>query len=166
MPESAKTALIRPPQPITAFVTSVHHLTNETVAHAPAWDLIAPYVQEDLHGAWIAAHNASMDYNVLRRHLPTWEPAGVIDTLRLAHTTYPTGTRHGLDALLAHIDVDPTAIPGRRYRAGFDAHATALLLIDLAAHYPTWDALIAVAVPPGMPGSPSSPHRDEEQTLW
>jgi DNA polymerase III epsilon subunit-like protein len=165
VPESAKTTLVRPPQPITAFATGVHHLTNTDVAHAPTWTSIAPYVQADLDGAWIAAHNASVDYNVLRRHLPTWEPAGVIDTLRLARATHPTGTRHGLDALLAHIGADTTSIPGRRHRAGFDAHATALLLLDLAAHHPTWNALVAVAVPPGMPGSPT-PRRNEEQTLW
>ncbi|MGH8940668.1 MAG: hypothetical protein ACRDV2_15175, partial [Actinomycetes bacterium] len=53
-----------------------------------------------LHGAWICAHNASVEYQVLRRHLPGWQPAGVIDTLRLAPATYPDSPKHNLDALI------------------------------------------------------------------
>ncbi|WP_375546842.1 hypothetical protein [Streptomyces gossypii] len=34
------------------------------------------------------ARHAGVDYRVLTRHLPGWEPAGVLDTLRLARATY------------------------------------------------------------------------------
>ncbi|MDH6134276.1 exodeoxyribonuclease X [Kitasatospora sp. MAA4] len=164
VPTSARASLIRPPQPITRFATGVHHITNQDVATAPTWDQIAPAVHADLDGCWIAAHNAHVDYNVLKRHLPTWQPAGVIDTLRLARATYPDAPKYGLDALIAHTGIDLADMPGQRHRAGYDAHATALLLLDLAAHHPTWEALIAAAVPAGMPGAPAPDH--EDQALW
>ncbi|MFI7643286.1 PolC-type DNA polymerase III [Nonomuraea sp. NPDC049400] len=164
VPQSGCSTLIRPPRPISAFATGVHHITNHAVDGAPRWESIAQAVQEDLQGAWIAAHNARVDYNVLRRHLPDWQPAGVIDTLRLARTTYPAAPGHSLDALLAYTAIPLTGISGQRHRAAFDAHATALLLLNLAGHYPTWEALATVAIPPGMPGHAAPDH--EEQTLW
>ncbi|MFI9722001.1 exonuclease domain-containing protein [Streptomyces sp. NPDC052396] len=164
VPTLARATLIRPPQPITPFATRIHGITNQFVANAPSWEEIAPAVQRDLTGCWIAAHNASVDYGVLKRHLSSWEPAGVIDTLRLARATFVDGPRYGLDALIEHTRIDLSAVPGQRHRAGFDAHATALLLINMAAHYPTWEALIAAAVPAGMPGAPEPDH--EEQPLW
>ncbi|MEU6721782.1 3'-5' exonuclease [Nonomuraea sp. NPDC046802] len=164
VPEDARCTLIRPPRPITPFAARIHHITSHVVQAAPSWEEVAPDVHAHLQGAWIAAHNARVDYDALRRHLPRWEPAGVVDTLRLARATYPDASKYSLDALLAYTNVPLAGISGQRHRAGYDAHATALLLLDLARHYDTWDALIAVAIPPGMPGFP--PQRHEEQTLW
>ncbi|MFF0250177.1 3'-5' exonuclease [Streptosporangium sandarakinum] len=156
--------LVRPPRPITPHATRVHRITNDDVADAPCWEQAAPAIQASLHGAWIAAHNAHVDYRALSRHLPGWEPAGVIDTLRLARAVYPDAPGYSLDALLTYTAVPLDGIPGRRHRADFDAHATALLLLDLAAHYPTWRALAAVGVPASMPGAAAPDY--EEQTLW
>lgn len=164
VPDSARSALIRPAQPITPFATRVHGITNRQVENCPTWADIAPQVRADLTGVWIAAHNASVDYGVLSRHLPGWQPDGVIDTLRLARATYPTAPRHGLDALLEHTRIDLTTVPGQRHRAGYDAHATALLLLAMAAQYDSWTALTTAAVPPGMPGAPAPDHKEE--TLW
>ncbi|WP_329423577.1 3'-5' exonuclease [Streptosporangium sp. NBC_01495] len=167
VPQSGNSTLIRPPRPISRFATGIHHITNQDVDSAPGWESVAPAVQADLDGAWIAAHNAHVDYTVLSRHLPDWQPAGVIDTLRLARATLPDAPAYRLDALLAYTNISVTDISGRRHRAGFDAHAAALLLVNLAAHYPTWEALIAAAVPPNMPGAaaPTTPDH-EEQALW
>ncbi|GAA3115068.1 3'-5' exonuclease [Streptosporangium carneum] len=164
VPQAALCTLIQPPRPISRFASRVHHITNRDVTDAPTWQHVAPTVQDTLQGTWIAAHNAHVDYTVLHRHLPGWKPAGVIDTLRLARAALPEAPGHGLDALLTHTGIDTGNIPGRRHRAGFDAHATARLLLTLAARYPTWDALTAVAVPPGLPGAATPDH--EEQTLW
>ncbi|MFD7019052.1 hypothetical protein [Streptomyces sp. NPDC059161] len=54
------------------------------LADSPAWTEIADQVHTCLGTAWICVHNAHVDYRVLKAHLPWWEPAGVIDTLRLA----------------------------------------------------------------------------------
>ncbi|GAA1165934.1 DNA polymerase III epsilon subunit-like protein [Kitasatospora gansuensis] len=165
-PEEARSTLVRPPQPITRFATGVHGLTNQDVEAAPPWETIADRVLADLHGAWIVAHNASTEYNVLTRHLPTWQPAGVLDTLRLARAVHPAAPGHGLDKIIPHLGIDLSAVPGQRHRAAFDAHATALLLLTLADRM-TFAELMAAAVPPNMPGAPAAPDPDhEEQTLW
>ncbi|MBG0823337.1 3'-5' exonuclease [Planomonospora sp. ID91781] len=163
-PHPVLCTLIQPPHPITHFATRLYHLTDHDVATAPRWAQIAPAVCDTLQGAWIAAHNAHVDFQALTRHLPGWEPAAVVDTLRLARAALPQAPGHSLDALPAHTGITVTDIPGRRHRAAFDAHATARLLLTLAGRYPTWDALTAVAVPPGLPGATAAKH--EEQTLW
>ncbi|MFB6518718.1 exonuclease domain-containing protein [Streptomyces sp. NPDC056401] len=163
VPAEAKSTLIRPPVSISYMATRVHGITNRDVESSPRWPDIADAIRADLDGAWIAAHNASVEYRVLTRHLPGWEPAGVIDTLRLSRATLPGLSGYGLDALIDHTGLNLAAVPGQRHRAGFDAHATALLLLNLAAHYPTWEALAKAAVPPGMPGH-IEPIREE--TLW
>ncbi|MFH9351262.1 exonuclease domain-containing protein [Kitasatospora sp. NPDC017646] len=160
---SVRSTLVRPPRPISPMATRVHGITSQDVASAPSWPQIGERVRANLEGAWIAAHNAHVDYGVLSRHLPGWKPAGVLDTLRLARATYPQAAGYGLDALIELCGIDLSAVPGKRHRAAFDAHAAALLLIHLAGHHATWTALLAAAVPPGLPGHPQP---QEDPTLW
>ena len=164
-PASAWQALIRPPRPITSFATRVHKLTSTDVSDAPAWADVAGPLRSLLEGAWIAAHNAHVDYAALARHLPGWQPAGVLDTLRLARRAYPGRSGHSLDTMITRAGIDTSAISGQRHRASFDAHAAALLLITLAQPYHDWADLVAAAVPPGLPGSPSPP-APQADTLW
>lgn len=155
--------LTRPKHPVTPFAARVHGLTNKRLEGEPSWAEIADNVHTLLGGSWMCAHNAHVDYKVLSAHLPRWQPAGVLDTLRLAKATYPRLPRYSLDALIEHVRPDLTGAPAQRHRATFDAYATALLLIEMAGHYDTWDRLVAVAVPPGLPGAPRA---EEEPTLW
>ncbi|MEU1223873.1 3'-5' exonuclease [Streptomyces microflavus] len=155
--------LTRPKSPVTPFAARVHGLTNKRLQHEPGWEEIADTVHTLLGGSWICAHNAHVDYKVLSAHLPRWQPAGVLDTLRLAKATYPGLPKYGLDALIEHVRLDLSAAPAQRHRATFDAYAAALLLIEMAGHYDTWDRLVAAAVPPGLPGAPQA---EEEPTLW
>jgi exodeoxyribonuclease X len=134
------------------------------VRTAPTWDLIADHVRADPADTWIAAHNAHVDYRALSRHLPEWQPPGVLDTLRRARKMWPHLSRHTLDALLQHADIDLSAVPGQRHRAAFDAHATALLLLTLVSTLTTWEDLVAMAVPPGLPGAPAA--APAQPTLW
>ena len=155
--------LIRPPVPVTPFATRLHGLTNDRLADCPPWEQLAGQVLAMLDGAWICAHNAHVDYRALTRHLPTWQPAGVLDTLRLARATYPRLPSYTLDALIDHAHLDLSQAPDQRHRATFDAYATAHLLISMAARYPTWQDLTAAAVPPSLPGAPEP---DQQQSLW
>jgi exodeoxyribonuclease X len=155
--------LIRPPVPVTPFAARIHGLTNSVLADELPWISVAAQVRALLDDTWICAHNAHVDYAVLSRHLPDWQPAGVLDTLRLARATWKGLPSYGLDALIAHAKLDLATAPGQRHRATFDAYATSRLLLALAAEYPTWEGLVAAAVPPGMPGYPLP---DEEATLW
>jgi exodeoxyribonuclease X len=159
--EIAWSTLVRPPVPITRRATEFHGISNEALKTAPTWSEISGEVRDLLDGAWIAAHNAHVDYNVLARLLPDWEPAGVIDTLKLSRHIFGKAIRHNLDSLIEHTSIDTSRIPGQRHRALFDAHATGLLLIHLADRFPTFTDLAAVAVPSGMPGTP-----EPEGTLW
>ncbi len=160
---TAEAWLIRPPVPVTPFAARVHGLTNDRLADCPPWEQVAAQVLTMLDSAWICAHNAHVDYRALTHHLPGWQPAGVLDTLRLAKATYPGLPSYTLDALIEHARLDLSRAPAQRHRATFDAHATAQLLISMADRYPTWQTLIAAAVPPGLPGAPEP---DRRQTLW
>ncbi|MBL1099509.1 3'-5' exonuclease [Streptomyces coffeae] len=155
--------LTRPNRPITSFATKVHGLTNDMLAGKPTWEEIANQVHDFLGTSWICAHNAHVDYRVLKAHLPKWEPAGVLDTLRLAKATLPELTGYSLDALIGHVQPDLSEAPAQRHRATFDAFATAQLLIAMARHYNAWDQLVAAAVPPGLPGAPEP---EKDPGLW
>lgn len=160
---TAKAWLTRPNRPVMQFATRVHGLSNNDLADKPAWSEIAEEVRGFLGTAWICAHNAHTDYRVVLAHLPSWQPAGVLDTLRLAKKTFPGLDGYGLDDLIKHIQPDLSEAPAQRHRATFDAYATAQLLIVMASRYEAWDQLVAAAVPPGLPGAPE-PERDP--TLW
>ncbi|GHG05594.1 exonuclease domain-containing protein [Streptomyces filamentosus] len=155
--------LSKPHRPVTPFAARVHGLTNQVLEGKPGWEEIADEIHAFLGTAWIAAHNAHVDYRALAAHLPKWRPAGVIDTLRLAKVTYPGLRKYSLDALIEHARPDLSEAPGQRHRATFDAFATAQLLLAMATHYDTWGQLIAAAVPPGLPGAPEP---EQEPTLW
>ncbi|MGX1907639.1 3'-5' exonuclease [Streptomyces phaeochromogenes] len=156
--------LIRPERPVTARAAGIHGLTNAVLADKPAWAELADQVHDFLGQDWICAHNAHVDYRELLRHLPKWEPAGVIDTLRLARATYKNLPSYSLDALIKHVAPDLSQAPRvGRHRATYDAYATAQLLLAMAAHYETWDQVVAAAVPPGLPGAPEP---EQEPTLW
>ncbi|MDV9173447.1 3'-5' exonuclease [Streptomyces sp. W16] len=156
--------LIRPERPVTARAAGIHGLTNELLADQSTWAQLADEVGAFLGQNWICAHNAHVDYRELHRHLPGWQPVGVIDTLRLARATYTDLTSYTLDALIKHVAPDLSQAPRTgRHRATYDAYATAQLLIAMAEHYESWDQLIAAAVPPGLPGAPQP---EEDPTLW
>ncbi|MFJ5222339.1 exonuclease domain-containing protein [Streptomyces sp. NPDC088400] len=155
--------LTKPNRPVTPFAARVHGLTNQVLEDQPGWEEIKGAVHACLGTAWIAAHNAHVDYRVLSAHLPQWQPAGVIDTLRLAKATYPDLAKYSLDALIEHVEPDLSQAPAQRHRATFDAYATAQLLIAMASRYENWDQLVAAAVPPGLPGAPEP---EQEPTLW
>lgn len=163
-PSAAGAWLICPPRPVTPRAARVHGLTNQVLARQPLWGDVADQVHERLAGVWICAHHAHVDYRVLRAHLPSWEPAGVIDTLRLARATFKNLSSYTLDALLQHVQPDLEAAPAvGRHRAAYDAFATAQLLIAMSGAYATWEQLVAAAVPPGLPGALEP---EPDLTLW
>ncbi|GAA1153267.1 hypothetical protein GCM10009654_06040 [Streptomyces hebeiensis] len=155
--------LTKPRRPVTPFAAGIHGLTNERLEKEPSWEEIADEVHALLGVSWVCAHNAHVDYKVLSAHLPQWQPAGVLDTLRLAKATYSDLPKYSLDALIEHAHPDLSAAPAQRHRATFDAYATAQLLIAMAARYDTWDQLVAAAVPPNLPGAPEP---EQDPMLW
>ena len=153
--------LVKPERPIVPIVTrKVHGIRNADVADAPPWSAIASDVTAALAGRILVAHNARVEYDVLRRHLPDWQPETVLDTLRLARAVWPGLDAYNLDGLLAHAGIVLDDAPGQRHRAGFDVQATALLFLALVKEVRTPDELFAAASLPGL--NPAG----EQGVLW
>ncbi len=155
--------LIRPQQPITPIVTrKVHHISNRDVANSPVWAEVAPTIQIALDGRILVAHNAKVESGVIGRHLPDWTPPMVLDTLRLARKVWPgLDGGYGLDQLIAHAELDTTAMREQGYhRAAYDTWAAWQLLIRLTTDSDMdWPSLVAAAAPPEFIPEP-------EEGLW
>jgi DNA polymerase III epsilon subunit-like protein len=153
--------LVKPDRPIAPIVTrKVHGIRNADVADAPTWPEIASDVAATLASRIPVAHNARVEYDVLRRQMPTWGPTVVLDTLKLARAVWPDLSSYSLDPLLDHAGVPLSDELGRRHRAGFDVRATALLFIVLANAAGSQDRLFAAATLPGLVPA------DSQDTLW
>lgn len=147
--------LVKPTRPITPMVARIHGIKNRDVESAPTFEAVSPEVLEILGDRIPVAHNARIDHSVLSRQLPGWRPALVIDTLRLAKAIWPGLPKYTLDHLLTHAHIDVSDAKGDRHRAGFDAHATALMFAVLAKAAGTKDELLSLGCLPGY--APISP---------
>ena len=145
--ESTYSTMIKPPRPITERVREIHGIGNMDVKECPQWLDIQSEVERRLTGAWFVAHNASLDLEVLRSHLPNWMPVGVIDTLRLARFVFPNAASHSLRALveLTRVMGDSKWIP---HRAEDDAIATARLFtfLRLKSNVESWAEICKIAM--------------------
>ncbi|MGH3922068.1 MAG: 3'-5' exonuclease [Pseudonocardiaceae bacterium] len=156
------TWLVRPERPITPIVTrKVHGIRNADVADAPTWAEVEPDVAAALTDRVPVAHNAKVEHDVLRRHMPWWEPTRMLDTLRLARAVWPGLGAYGLDRLVEHAGLTLGGGHGQRHRAGFDAYATALLFVALAETTSDRDRLFSLA---GLPGLTSD--EEPQGKLW
>ncbi len=125
--------LVRPPEAITWQATRVHGITNQDVAELPGIDAVAENIRAQLDGAVVVAHNAGIDLDVLTRELPGWQPAAVVDTLKLARFRLPGRPSYRLGALVDAFDLGRDLPAGLRpHRAGYDALVTARLFVHLA----------------------------------
>jgi exodeoxyribonuclease X len=131
----------------------VHGISNTDVADAGPFAAIQTEVVAHLGEAVIVGHNVGVDLDVLRRKLPDWRPAAVIDTLRLARRLLPDLGTHRLGALVEHLGLAAGLPDGMRpHRADYDVLVTARLLHALATQAPdavgTWEALCELGGPP------------------
>jgi exodeoxyribonuclease X len=125
--------LVRPPEAITWQATKVHGITNAEVAELPGIDAVAADIRAHLDGAVVVAHNAHIDLDVLTRELPGWQPAAVVDTLKLARARLPGQPSYRLGALVDAFDLARNLPAGLRpHRAAYDALVTARLFVHLA----------------------------------
>jgi DNA polymerase III epsilon subunit-like protein len=125
--------LVRPPEAITWQATRVHGITNAEVADLPRIDAVAQDVRAHLDGAVVVAHNAPIDLDVLTRELPGWQPAAVVDTLKLVRARLRGQPSYRLGALVDAFNLArdlPTGL--RPHRAAYDALVTARLFVHLA----------------------------------
>ena len=128
-----KNWLVRPPRPIAPIARRFHKITDDQVADAPAVAEIADELRTALAGMVFVAHNASVDLGVIGRELPGFQPAQVLDTLKLARRLVPGRDSYKLGALVDAFGLDE-GLPRdlEPHRATYDAIVCARLLAHLA----------------------------------
>jgi exodeoxyribonuclease X len=126
--------LFRPGGPITAMARRVHGISNEDVAEAPVFADLAADLRARLDGPVLVAHNAGVDLGVLKRKLPGFAPADVLDTLKLSRRLLPGQPSYRLGSLVAALNLGSDIPPGLRpHRAAYDVLVTARLFVHLAS---------------------------------
>lgn len=128
-----RTWLVRPPRPITPMARRFHKITDDQVADAPTVADIEAELRQALSDKVFVAHNASVDLGVLGRELPGFQPARVVDTLRLVRRLLPGRDSYQLAVLVDAFEL-ATDLPGDLvpHRATYDALVCARLLSHLA----------------------------------
>lgn len=126
--------LFRPGTPITAMARRVHGISNEDVREAPVFAGLAAGLRARLEGSVLVAHNAGVDLGILKRKLPGFVPADVLDTLKLSRRLLPGQPSYRLGSLVTALNLGGDIPPGLRpHRAAYDALATARLFVHLAS---------------------------------
>jgi hypothetical protein len=100
---------------------------------APPWVEVAPRLLDAIDQRTVVVH-APGRLDLLRRHLPDWQPAGVLFTRHLAEQEWPGLDDYGLDALTLLVSDHQLARVGPGATA--EAQATALLLGALLTRTP------------------------------
>ncbi|MES2831628.1 MAG: exonuclease domain-containing protein [Pseudomonadota bacterium] len=113
-------SLVRPFTRISPFIESLTGISNEMVADAPPFELLAEELHARLDGCLFIAHNARFDYgflkNAFRRCGIEFKPQ-VLCTVKLSRKLYPGFGRHNLDSLIERHRLPVT----QRHRALGDA---------------------------------------------
>lgn len=128
------TWMIKPLQPIKAFATRIHGITDADVAQCPPLPSVNDDILSLIQRGAIVAHNAHIDYKLLKLSLPDWRPSAVYDTLRLARFVAPQLRSHALSSLVARfgiIDELNRHALFQAHRACYDAVAAAYLFLAL-----------------------------------
>lgn len=102
---------INPEREVPAEVVRVHGITTEFLADKPKFAEIVDGFLEFIGDAKLVAHNATFDINFLnaefrRLNLPELEWSRVVDTLEISRRQNPHMSRHNLDALCKHYNID------------------------------------------------------------
>jgi DNA polymerase-3 subunit epsilon/exodeoxyribonuclease X len=132
----AYTSLVNPGRPVPMRPWISPGLTDATLRAAPPIADLEPDLAARVNGRYLVGHNIGVDWRLLHRHCPTVNPAGLVDTLRLARWLKLT-TGNSLTTLLAHLgltsQVNAAAPDARPHRALWDTVGAALLLTSLVS---------------------------------
>ncbi|BAN25797.1 DNA polymerase III epsilon subunit [Caballeronia insecticola] len=112
--------LVDPGVPVPPFVARLTGIDDAMLRGQPSFESLAPALAERLHGKLFVAHNARFDYGFLKNEFRRAGIAFRADTLctvRLSRALFPSVERHGLDALIARLNLAPEG----RHRALADA---------------------------------------------
>lgn len=112
-----------------------HHKLRSEIASAPTTGELWPELRKWWLGRPLAAHNISVEKNLIQAAAPLHGPGPWIDTLKLARVAYPMLESHTLEDLLVRLKLmDRTRAlcpAGEPHDALFDAMGCAVLLEHL-----------------------------------
>jgi DNA polymerase-3 subunit epsilon len=174
--------LVDPGVPVPPFISRLTGIEDSMLRDQPSFESLAPALAERLHGKLFVAHNARFDYGFLKNEFRRAGIAFRADTLctvRLSRALFPSVERHGLDALIARLNLAPEG----RHRALADAdllwqfwqkiHALySQDLVDAAIKTLVRRASLPAALPEGaLDALPSTPgvylfHGDQDVPLY
>jgi DNA polymerase III subunit epsilon len=174
--------LVDPGMPVPPFIERLTGIDDAMLCGQPTFESLAPALAERLHGKLFVAHNARFDYGFLKnefRRAGLTFRADTLCTVRLSRALFPSVERHGLDALIARLNLAPEG----RHRALADAdllwqfwqkiHALYPQdLVDAAIKTLIKRASLPAALPEGaLDALPSTPgvyifHGDDEAPLY
>jgi exodeoxyribonuclease X len=130
------TMLIKPPIPIPAEVSAIHHITDDDVREAKTWEEIKPFLKEllEISGKPIlVAHNASYEQGVMKGLVD----ADWICTYKVALILHPDAPSHKNEVLRYHLGLSRLgrAYPQNAHNALHDTIVTQELLFFLIGKF-------------------------------
>lgn len=125
--------LVNPQQPIPYFIQTMTGITNEMVANAPTFEMIAAEVYELLSDKIFVAHSVNFDFSFLNHSLLHYGytlNVKKLCTVRLTRKIFTGLPSYSLGNLCRSLQIPIE----NRHRAGGDALATVYLLEKLLQH--------------------------------
>jgi exodeoxyribonuclease X len=126
--------LMKPEKKITYFAHKIHGISNNDVINLQPFNYFEDDIRKALGCHAIVAHNASIDYRMLKRKMPDWEPNYVFDTLRLSRKIINSMESYSLEFLIQQLDLDDiikNEVSVGIHRSLYDAFAAAYLFLHL-----------------------------------
>jgi exodeoxyribonuclease X len=158
--------LIKPPCTIPAEARAVHHISDEDVAQAKAWNVVCNtfFDRENFSDlVAFAAHNAAFDQQWLPPDLLGNLP--LICTYKAAVHIWPEAPRHTNQVLRYWLDLDmDRSIADRAHRALPDAYVTAHLLREILKHASMEDLIRWTNEPVLLPKVTFGKYREQNWT--
>ena len=96
-------SFVNPGRPIPYFIQNLTGISDDMVATAPSFELLAKAVHERLMDGLFIAHNARFDYGFLHHAFARTGHAlqsEMLCTVKLSRTLFPEEKRHNLDTLI------------------------------------------------------------------
>jgi len=123
--------LVNPEIDIPPMISKIHGLKNTDLLNEPKFKEVSSDLLEFINGQNLIGHNVQVDYRLLKRKLPDYEPSLVIDTYKLVKNRVKGLKSYGLDNLIMHFHIEDQLkdlpIKRGRHSAYYDALATAHL---------------------------------------
>ena len=134
-PTLAYRSVVNPQRPVPRRLWIPLALTEAVLRAGPSLEQIEPTLADRINGKFLVGYDLRAKWQLLHRNCPKLDPAGLIDTLRLARMIDP-GHRHDLGSVISRLGLTRTASGladqvGPR-RTMWDAVASGLLLGTLA----------------------------------